>query len=72
MPEVELQVRNMGCSRCVREVSALLRDVPGVTTLTADATTGRVRVGGDVCITHLVAAFDGTSYDVSIVDSGGQ
>ena len=37
MRHIELTVGGMSCRRCVREVTARLRDVPGVETVSANA-----------------------------------
>lgn len=44
--EVVLVVTGMSCRHCVREVTAALRDVPGVETVEADRATGQVRLRG--------------------------
>ena len=46
MSEMTLYVGGMGCRRCVREVTARLRDVSGVQTVVADSATSTVRLGG--------------------------
>lgn len=66
MRRLELIVAGMTCPRCVREVTALLRDVPGVATLTADATTGTVLVVGSFQTRALVAALSETPYTVAV------
>ena len=62
MPEIKLSVGSMQCRRCVREVTGWLRDVPGVETLTADAETGIVVLGGTMDVTDVLAIFVGSSY----------
>lgn len=62
MPEIRLLVASMRCRRCVREVSGWLRDVPGVRTVTADAETGIVVLGGTMGLADVLAAFVGSSY----------
>ena len=37
MPTIGLRVGGMRCRHCVRDVTARLRDVPGIDTVTADA-----------------------------------
>lgn len=60
--EITLLVDGMGCRRCVREVSRWLRDVPGVTTVEADAATTRVRLTGTMSLGDVFDVFTGTAY----------
>ncbi len=62
MREMTLYVRGMGCPRCVREVTARLRDVPGVHTVVAEAATSTVRLGGSMAAEDVLDAFTGTTY----------
>ena len=62
MSELTLHVDGMGCRRCVREVTARLRDVPGVETVTADAGRSLVRLSGSMTLADVVRAFVGTTY----------
>jgi len=62
MHEMTLYVGGMGCRRCVREVTARLRDVAGVRTVVADAATSTVRLGGSMTAADVLAAFTGTTY----------
>lgn len=62
MRQVELSVRGMGCRRCVREVTARLRDVPGVVTVAADVTTRTVRLVGSMSDGDVLASLAGTTY----------
>ena len=48
MAVITVQVPDMRCRRCVRSVTARLRDLPGVVTVEANATTGEVVVRGEV------------------------
>jgi copper chaperone CopZ len=48
MAVITLHVPDMRCRRCVRSVTARLRDLPGVVTVEANATTGELVVHGDV------------------------
>ena len=66
--DLEVIVEGMRCRRCVREVTARLRDVPGVRTVVANARTSRVRLGGTMSIDHVRAALAGTSYAVHVVE----
>ena len=62
MSEMTLYVAGMGCRRCVREVTARLRDVSGVQTVVADSATSTVRLGGSMTVEDVLDAFTGTSY----------
>ena len=62
MSEMTLYVGGMGCRRCVREVTARLRDVPGVQTVVADSATSTVRLGGSMTVEDVLDAFTGTAY----------
>lgn len=54
-----LFVAGMRCRRCVREVTARLRDVPGVETVIADAESSQIRVSGTMEPTEVASALDG-------------
>ena len=62
MRQVSLFVGGMGCRRCGREVTALLRDVPGVETVSADPVSCAVRLTGSMTVDDVLAAINGTSY----------
>lgn len=71
MRTIHLEIANMRCRRCVRQATALLRDLPGVTSVAADKNTGRVTVTGNVVQDSLLAVFQSTSFDVRIqIDPG--
>jgi copper chaperone CopZ len=67
MRELDLLVGGMSCRRCVREVTARLRDVPGVETVSANPGDRRVRLSGSMQLTDVVAAFTGTTYRPRVV-----
>jgi copper chaperone CopZ len=62
MKHVTLHVAGMRCRRCVREVTARVRDVAGVGTVAADVRTATVRISGDMTVRDLLRAFAGTPY----------
>jgi copper chaperone CopZ len=68
--QVELSVTGMGCRRCIREVTACLRDVPGIRTVAADPARRVVVVRGEITDEAVRAALDETSYVSSIISSG--
>ena len=63
MGQLNLFVGGMSCRRCVREVTALVRDVPGVETVSANADDGTVLLTGSMQPAEVLAAFAGTSYE---------
>ena len=67
MPELRLSVGSMSCRHCVREVTAWLRDVPGVETIAADATSGTVTVTGTMAVNDVLAAFAGSQYTPQVL-----
>ena len=62
MGQLNLVVGGMRCRRCVRRVTALVRDVPGVETVSASAGDGTVRLSGSMQLADVLAAFAGTTY----------
>ncbi len=66
MRQISLFVGGMGCRRCVREVTARLRDVPGVETVTASPGDCMVRLSGSMELLEVMAAFAGTSYEPQV------
>ena len=62
MDEMELTVSGMSCRRCVREVTARLRDVPGVERVVADPLRSTVHLVGSMARADVLAAFEGTTY----------
>ncbi len=69
MSDLELIITGMSCRHCVRDVTARLRDVPGVRTVAADARTSRVRLGGTMTTAAVRAALIGTTYTVRLVSA---
>ena len=62
MRQLNLFVGGMSCRRCVREVTARLRDVPGVETVSANPGDCMVRLSGSMQLADVLAAFTGTTY----------
>jgi copper chaperone CopZ len=62
MRQLDLSVGGMSSRRAVREVTARLRDVPGVETVSADPHSCLVRLSGTMQPAAVLAAFTGTSY----------
>ena len=62
MRQLNLFVGGMSCRRCVREVTARLRDVPGVETVSANPGDCVVRLSGSMQRADVLAAFTGTTY----------
>jgi copper chaperone CopZ len=56
MAVIALRVPGMTCRRCVRIVTARLRDLPGVVMVAADAATAEVVVHGEVSEDRVRAA----------------
>jgi copper chaperone CopZ len=67
MQTIGLVVGGMRCRRCVREVTARLRDVPGVETVAADAGSSVVRLVGTMTVADVVGAFRGLTYPVELL-----
>ena len=73
MRDVHLVVGGMGCRHCVREVTARLRDVPGVERVVADASTSRVLLTGSMSTSDVLAALSATTFVVrAVVDRPAQ
>ena len=67
MRDLHLLVGGMGCRHCVREVTARLRDVPGVERVIADAATNRVVLTGSMTVADAMNALSGTTFVARIV-----
>ena len=68
MRHIWVHVSGMACRRCVREVTARLRDVPGVETVAADVARSEVRLSGVMTDVDVLATFTGTSYRPRLVE----
>ena len=71
MSTMTLYVGGMHCRRCVREVTARLRDVTGVETVTADAGRSVVRLTGSMTSGDVLGTFTRTTYRVEVLDNSG-
>jgi copper chaperone CopZ len=60
-------VPGMTCRHCVRKVTAVLRDVPGVQLVQADLTTGTVVLRGDPTVSDVLAALDRAGFPGTVV-----
>lgn len=67
MGDLHLLVVGMGCRRCVRDVTARLRDVSGAKSVWADASTNRGQLAGSMSRADVLAALAGTDFVVHIV-----
>jgi copper chaperone CopZ len=62
MRHLNLFVDGMSCRRCVREVTARLRDVAGVETVRANPGDCTILLSGSMRLEEVIAAFAGTTY----------
>lgn len=72
MWNVDLMIGGMRCRHCVREVTARLRDVPGVETVMADARRSLVRLSGTMTVADVREALVGLSYPVRVLDESSE
>jgi len=68
MRTIQLHVEGMRCRRCVRQATALLRDVPGVATVMADSRTSRITVTGELSDEAVRRALANTAFTVRVQD----
>jgi copper chaperone CopZ len=69
MRTIHLRLEGMGCRRCVRLATGLLRDVPGIATVTADSRTSRITLTGDLTDEAALDALSGTNFTVRVTES---
>ena len=67
MRDLYLLVGGMGCRHCVREVTARLRDVPGVERVVADASRNRVLLTGAMTHSDVIGALSETKFVVRVL-----
>ena len=67
MGTMTLLVPGMTCRRCVRTVTAALRDVAGVALVQADVRTTTVVLHGDAAVVEVLAALDGAGFPGTVV-----
>jgi copper chaperone CopZ len=66
MRTIQLTVEGMRCRHCVRQATAMLRDIPGIATVSADPSTSRISITGDVSEDDVLQAFTDTTFAVRI------
>lgn len=67
---VTLRVPGMSCRHRIREVTAALLDVPGVSTASANPKTGIATVSGTMEVAEALAAVAALGYFAEAVDAG--
>jgi copper chaperone CopZ len=67
MTTLTLLVPGMTCRHCVRKVTAVLRDVPGVQLVQADLTTATVVLRGEPTVVDVLAALDETGFPGTVL-----
>lgn len=67
MQHLKVSIPGLGCRRCLREVTARLRDVPGVETVVADPTANAVVVSGTMAGADLLRAIDDSEYTPHVI-----
>ena len=67
MTTLTLLVPGMTCRHCVRKVTAVLRDVPGVQLVQADLTTATVVLRGEPMVVEVLAALDKAGFPGTVL-----
>jgi copper chaperone CopZ len=70
--DLMLYVPGMTCRHCVRAVTARLRDLDGVATVTADMTTSTVLLGGSVTAAAALTALADCGFPGTVLAGTGQ
>jgi copper chaperone CopZ len=68
MRTLNFSVDGMRCRRCVRRATALVRDVDGVRSVTADAESGLLTVIGTMTSSDIVASLRNTTFTARLVE----
>ena len=69
MSTLTLLVPEMTCRHCVRKVTAVLRDVPGVQLVQADLTTATIVLRGESTVADVLAALDEAGFPGTVLPS---
>lgn len=69
MRTVTLYVDGMRCRRCVRQATALVRDVAGVDSVMADRSTGLITVRGTMTSDDLLASLKSTDFATRVLQT---
>lgn len=64
-----LVVTGMSCRHCVRQVTASLRDVPGVETVEADRVSGQVRLRGRFALPEVLSALARAGHQARVLSA---
>ena len=67
MGTVTLLVPGMNCRRCVRKVTAAVRDVTGVALVKADVRTTTLVLHGDAAVAEVLAALDDAGFPGTLI-----
>lgn len=67
MTTLTLRVPGMTCRHCVRQVTAVLRDAPGVQLVQADLTTATVVLSGEPTVADVLAALDDAGFPGTVL-----
>ncbi len=70
MRTVTLQVPGMTCRHCVRMVTSVLRDVPGVALVQGDMGTATVVLHGHPAVAGVLAALDAAGFPGTVTPAG--